>query len=141
MKILKFPNDKLRIKSDSLNYKEIRNIKFKKIKNCLLKSKGLAISAPQVGINKRFFIMDINSNLLLCINPVIIFKSSIRFISKEGCLSIPNYFSYINRSKYLLLGFFDSKGNYLELFFKNYFSSCVQHEIDHLNGILILDRT
>ncbi|MGX7589683.1 peptide deformylase [Candidatus Vidania fulgoroideorum] len=140
MNIIKYPNDILRYLSRVVlpNY-NINSI-ISNMRNKLLLTNGLGISAPQLGFSKRIFIIAFGSKLITFINPVVIYRSSILFGSFEGCLSIPRYYVNILRSRYIMVEYLDCNYVLSRVFLKGYLSSCLQHEIDHLNGILIIDR-
>ncbi|MGX7458710.1 peptide deformylase [Candidatus Vidania fulgoroideorum] len=110
------------------------------MKQKLLMFSGLGISAPQLGYSVRILTIIFKSRLVTFINPVIRYMSSSFYNSIEGCLSIPNYYVSILRSRYVLVDYLDINYNPHSIFLKGILSSCLQHEIDHLNGILIIDR-
>ncbi len=141
-KILTYPNKILRKKSKKIklyNKKLKKNIK--NMFNTMYKYNGIGLSAIQVNIKKSIIIIDIlkkkNSKLIL-INPKIIIKKK-KIISKEGCLSIPNKYIKIKRYKYLYIKAYTLKGKKIFFHTKNLLSICIQHEIDHINGKLIID--
>jgi len=122
----------------------------KNMKNTMMEQDGLGLAGPQVGINKRIFVFlfDIenfikktsnNKKIIACINPKIIFKSKEKNQSKEGCLSLPNLQKNISRFNEILLTFTNEKKKELKLKLKGLNARIVQHEIDHLDGILISD--
>ncbi|WDI79367.1 peptide deformylase [Candidatus Vidania fulgoroideae] len=139
MKIF-FPDKLLFKKSKKVkNYKKINNIlriMKKEIKNY---KEYVAISSVQIGYLKRIFIVKniLNKKYYTFINPKILWKSKIKKYSYEGCISIPNFYNKILRNKEILLETYCEKKIYHKFFFKNFFSFCIQHEIDHLNGKLI----
>ena len=105
---------------------------------------GIGLAGVQVGELKRIFVMDVpgyTKEPLICINPVIKKKSKDTLTSKEGCLSIPNFNYDIKRSKSILLEYQDSDGNTQEIVANDLLSICIQHENDHLNGILFIENT
>lgn len=112
-----------------------------KMFNTMYKNNGIGLAAPQVGINKRFFIMDINScGKKIMINPVILEKSEIMEKNNEGCLSLPGGSAEVNRHSEILVSWVDINGNTKQDKFDGLASVCIQHEIDHLDGILFVDR-
>lgn len=140
-KILKYPHYKLRIKSKKVNL--INNHIKKIIKVMILTmniNNGIGLAAPQVNINLSIIIIKkkYKKNLIM-INPKIIFNSKILIKSKEGCLSIPKKVVKINRFKYIIVKAKNLQGKLFTLKAKNNLSICIQHEIDHLNGILCID--
>ncbi len=105
-------------------------------------SRGIGLAAPQVGMSKRICVVDVSeegNNPLRFINPIIVSKSG-STPSEEGCLSIPGYRETIKRSKEILVNAFDLEGKPFELAADGLLAICLQHEIDHLNGILFIDH-
>ena len=105
---------------------------------------GIGLAAIQIGIPKRIIIMDIsrekeNKNPLHFINPEIVWKADEDIIYEEGCLSVPNQFAEINRSKECHLKYLDYFGQPQLLKAEGLLATCIQHEIDHLEGILFID--
>jgi len=105
---------------------------------------GIGLAAIQIGIPKRIIIMDIsrkkeNKNPLHFINPEIVWKADENIIYEEGCLSVPNQFAEINRSKECHLKYLDYFGQPQLLKAEGLLATCIQHEIDHLEGILFID--
>ncbi len=106
-------------------------------------NKGIGLSAVQVNVLKRLFIMDIpdvTNGPIVFINPVIKKLSNNLETGEEGCLSIPNLQLDIARPQDILVKYRDADWNEQELFADGIMSICIQHEIDHLNGVLILSR-
>ncbi len=142
LKILIHPNKILRKKSKKIkkyNNKLKKNIK--NMFNTMYTYNGIGLSGIQVNIRKSIIIIDIlrkKNSKLVFINPKIIKKKK-KINSKEGCLSIPNKYLNIIRYKYLILKAYTIKGEKKIYHTKNLLSICIQHEIDHINGKLIID--
>ena len=105
---------------------------------------GIGLAAIQIGIPKRIIIMDIsrekeNKNPLHFINPEIVWKADEDVIYEEGCLSVPNQFAEINRPKECHVKYLDYFGQPQLLKAQGLLATCIQHEIDHLEGILFID--
>ena len=105
---------------------------------------GIGLAAIQIGITKRIIIMDIsrkkeNKNPLNFINPEIVWKADEDIIYEEGCLSVPNQFAEINRPKECHVKYLDYFGQPQLLKAEGLLATCIQHEIDHLEGILFID--
>ena len=105
---------------------------------------GIGLAAIQIGITKRIIIMDIsrkkeNKNPLHFINPEIVWKADEDIIYEEGCLSVPNQFAEINRPKECHVKYLDYFGQPQLLKAEGLLATCIQHEIDHLEGILFID--
>jgi peptide deformylase len=102
---------------------------------------GLGLAAPQVGVQKRFFVYDLNdgNGAHTIVNPTII-ESRGEWVYDEGCLSIPRLYVEIMRPKELLVGGYDLEGNELQLEADELLGRVIQHELDHLDGVLMFDR-
>ena len=110
---------------------------------------GIGLAAIQVGVAKRVIVMDISRNRdkdkepkknpIYFVNPEIVWKSKDKFTYEEGCLSVPNQFAEIDRSKQCHIKHLDYNGNPQELKTEGLLATCIQHEIDHLEGILFID--
>ena len=105
---------------------------------------GIGLAAVQIGILKRIIVIDISKNEekknpIFLINPEITFKSKETSIYEEGCLSMPGHFAEIERPAKCKINYINYHGKKAELKAEGLLSTCVQHEIDHLNGILFID--
>jgi peptide deformylase len=104
----------------------------------MYQAEGVGLAAPQVGILKRVIVMDCGEGLIEMVNPHIIEREGEQF-GPEGCLSIPGQLGDVRRaSKVKAIGF-DRHGNPIEVVGEELLSRCIQHEIDHLNGVLFID--
>ena len=107
-------------------------------------AKGIGLAAIQIGIPKRIIVMDISKNdekknPMFFVNPIIKKKHIDKSIYEEGCLSVPNYFAEIDRPKECEVEFLDYHGKKTILKAEGLFATCIQHEMDHLEGILFID--
>lgn len=107
---------------------------------------GVGIAAPQVGYFKRIIIVDVSGKpkikqhgRLVLINPTIISQEG-SAVGREGCLSVPEYTGNVARAKFITLHAQNEFGKSIELQMERYEARAVQHEIDHLDGLLLLDR-
>ena len=105
---------------------------------------GIGLAAVQVGILKRLIVIDISKdkekkNPLILINPEIIFRSKNTSVYEEGCLSLPGHYAEIERPAECQIKFIDYDGKARELKANGLLATCIQHEIDHLNGVLFID--
>jgi len=105
---------------------------------------GIGLAAVQIGILKRIIVIDISKKEekkkpIFLINPEIVYKSKETSIYEEGCLSLPGHFAEIERPAKCKINYIDYHGKKAELEAEGLLSTCVQHEIDHLNGILFID--
>ena len=105
-------------------------------------TKTIGLSAPQIGYRERFLVMDLTddrSNLQIFVNPEIV-KSAGFAIVEESCASVPDVKGNVMRSAQILLRACDREGKPFEVELSNMDAVCVQHEIDHLDGKLFIDR-
>ena len=149
-KILTEPNKILREKSLRVENmsKDIQKLMDDMLET-LYAAPGIGLAAIQVGVAKRVIVMDINrgrdkdkepkKNPMYFVNPEITWKSEDQFTYEEGCLSVPNQFAEIERPKQCQVKHLDYNGNPQELKADGLLATCIQHEIDHLEGILFID--
>ena len=105
---------------------------------------GIGLAAIQVGVPKRIIVMDISKkenkkNPMFFVNPVIIKKNIEKATYEEGCLSVPNQFAEIDRPNSCEVEYLDYNGNKKKLKAEGLLATCIQHEMDHLEGILFID--
>lgn len=112
-------------------------------------SGGCGIAAPQVGIDKRFCVVDVwwdpdddsvEKSPMFLFNPKIVESSEETELDAEGCLSVVGVTVFVERSKEIVVEFIDEHGVPLRVEADGKFARCLQHEIDHLDGITIVDR-
>ena len=102
---------------------------------------GRAVSAPQIGIAQRFIAMNLGNEPLLLVNPEIVWTSSEKFTMWDDCMSFPDLLVRLQRYKSISIHFFDGQGKPQEWSrLDQATSELLQHEIDHLDGILAVDR-
>ena len=105
---------------------------------------GIGLAAVQVGILKRLIVIDVSKekdkkNPLFLINPEIISKSENTSTHEEGCLSLPGHFAEIERPAECHIKYINYEGKEKEIKASGLLSTCIQHEVDHLNGVLFID--
>ncbi|OPB35910.1 peptide deformylase [Bartonella taylorii] len=108
-------------------------------------AQGVGLAAIQIGIPLRMLVIDVSrddipKNPLVVINPEILWLSDERNTYKEGCLSIPEYYAEVERPKRLCVRYQDRQGKQTEIEADDLLATCLQHEIDHLNGCLFIDH-
>ena len=106
---------------------------------------GIGLAGPQIGELKRLIVMDCSrddekSELWQMINPEVIELSEDNATLEEGCLSIPGHTADVSRPDWIKLRFTDIKGKEQQIKAEGLLAACIQHEIDHLNGILFIDH-
>lgn len=143
--ILKEPNAMLRQKSLPV---EKVDEELQKLMNDMLETMyaapGIGLAAIQVGVPKRVIVMDISKkegekNPMFFVNPEIIEKSNTNSTYEEGCLSVPGQFAEIDRPDKCFVKYLDFHGEKKEIKAEGMLATCIQHEIDHLEGILFID--
>lgn len=105
-------------------------------------SQGIGLAAPQVGVLRRAVVVDISGEgkgRLDMINPEILSKSG-STTSEEGCLSIPDYRDSVARAEKIEVQYLDRKGGKHSMLAEGLLAICIQHEVDHLDGVLFIDR-
>jgi peptide deformylase len=105
---------------------------------------GIGLAAPQIGVSRRLIVMDparddAPKTPLIMVNPEILDRSEEMRLHDEGCLSIPDFTAEIERPAKTRVAFIDREGKKQEVELEGIWSTLVQHEIDHLNGILFID--
>ena len=105
----------------------------------MLSNGGIGLAANQVGIAKRIIIVSHNNKPIVMINPEIIDGSIEKETDFEGCLSIPSKYIPLDRYKKVLVKYRDTKGRPHKEYYTDLSARIIQHEIDHLNGILMTD--
>ena len=125
------------------------NTEVKNLMNDMLETMyaapGIGLAAVQVGVLKRIIVIDLSKDgekkdPLFIINPEITFKSDELISYEEGCLSIPNQFAEVKRPSSCKVNFLDYDGKKKEINADGLLATCIQHEIDHLNGVLFIDH-
>jgi len=106
---------------------------------------GVGLAAIQVGVPKRIIVMDLSEEGMIknpkCyINPEITWTSEEMAVHNEGCLSVPEYYAEVERPARCGVSYLDYDGNEQEEEADGLFATCIQHEMDHLNGILFIDH-
>jgi peptide deformylase len=139
--IIKYPDPILRKKCQ-----EVREVtmEIKKLVEemilALEKKQGVGLSAPQVGVLKRVIVIETEKGPVGLINPKIIKKSRGKEVMEEGCLSFPGLWLKIKRAKEVEVEALDKEGKGIRMEAEGLIAKILQHEIDHLDGILFIDR-
>jgi peptide deformylase len=144
--IIKLPDKRLRLVSEPV--KHVDNAVKKLIEDMfetMYDAPGIGLAAIQVGVAKRVITMDLSKKEddhepLVFINPEIVWTSEDTAKYEEGCLSIPEYYEEVERPAQVKVKYLDRHGKPQEVAAKGLFATCLQHEIDHINGVLFIDR-
>ena len=144
-KILTEPDPFLRQKSRNVDKvdEEIRKL-MDDMLDTMYAAPGIGLAAIQVGIPKRIIVIDLSKEEeekkpLFFVNPKIILKSNTNTTYEEGCLSVPGQFAEIDRPDRCEVEYLDYNGKQHNLNTEGLLATCIQHEIDHLEGILFID--
>ena len=145
--IITIPDKRLRLKSERV---EKIDSGIKKLVEDMFETMydapGIGLAAIQLGIAKRVVTMDLSKKEedegkpLVFINPEITWSSEEKSTYEEGCLSIPEYYEEVERPAEVKVKYLDLDGKSHEITAKGLLATCLQHEIDHLNGILFIDH-
>jgi len=145
LEILKYPHAVLKKKCDKIErIDENLGKLIQDMTETMYGSGGVGLAACQVGISRRVIVVDVSpvdseKGLFVMINPEIISEEG-EVEHEEGCLSVPDYSEKLKRREKVLVRGISLEGRELEISAKGILAIALQHEIDHLNGILILDR-
>src|ERR1700693_3418812 len=144
--IIKLPDKRLRLKSEPIQkidagIKKLVDDMFE----TMYDAPGIGLAAVQLGIAKRVVTMDLSkkeddSKPLVFINPEVTWTSDEKATYEEGCLSIPEYYEEVERPAKVKVKYLDRDGKPHETEAKGLLATCLQHEIDHINGVLFIDH-
>ena len=146
LEIYKLGDDVLRKNSKRISKVDnsIRTL-AKEMLQSMYAAKGIGLAAPQIGINKELLVIDVNyddsaAEPLILINPEISSYGTTLNSYEEGCLSIPGVYLNVIRPSTIKLKFRDEMGRPRKMKAEGLLARCIQHEMDHLNGVLFVDR-
>lgn len=141
--VLRFPDPRLKTKASPVTeITEAISVIIDDMLATMYDEKGVGLAATQVDIHQRIVVMDVSENNdqpIVLINPEIIAKSDDTLINEEGCLSVPGIYAKVDRHTTCTVKALDRNGNEFTLDGEELLSICIQHELDHLNGILFVD--
>jgi len=145
MEIVTYPDSVLKKKAEAVaNIDGSVQDLIHNMSELMYQASGIGLAANQVGVAKQVITFDLDykekgQNLQVLINPTIVLaEEKIEF--EEGCLSVPDFQAKTTRKKYLKVKGVDRNGKPVDIEAEDLLAICIQHEIDHLNGILILDH-
>ncbi len=102
-------------------------------------AEGVGLAAPQVGVLRRVVVIDIGEGLIELINPVVVYEKGEQ-MREEGCLSIPGKSGVVKRPEKVIVRALNRKGETIEIKGEELLATALCHEIDHLNGVLFIDK-
>jgi peptide deformylase len=146
--IITLPDRKLRLKSGPVERvdDDLRRL-LDDMLETMYEAPGIGLAAIQVGIDRRLAVVDVakredeeaEPKPLFLINPQIVSSSEERSLHEEGCLSIPEYYADVERPASVRVAFLDRNGKPQEIAASGILATCLQHEIDHMDGVLFID--
>jgi peptide deformylase len=144
--ILILPDKRLRLKSDAVATidQEVRAL-VDDMFETMYEAPGIGLAAIQIGVPKRVVTMDLAKKddpkaPQVFINPEVVWSSDETSAYEEGCLSIPEYYEEVTRPKSVKVRYLDIDGKEQEIAADGLLATCLQHEIDHINGVLFIDH-
>lgn len=142
--LVTIPTPSLRERSRELEVAEIVTPEFQdyldRLAYTMQVSDGVGIASPQVGKNIRAIVVNIDHRAQCFMNPEILKASSAMIESEEGCLSVPGHYGIVDRHKKVTVRALDRHGRKVEFDARNFPATIFQHEVDHLDGILFIDK-
>lgn len=141
-----FPEPVLRKKCEKIDHfgASLKALVSDLVRTMKSQAHGIGIAAPQIGVAQQVAVVDVSprvpeARMLVLINPQIL-ETRDEKISREGCMSLPDYMGNIKRYDFVRLRWQDENGEFHLREFQGIEAVCIQHEVDHLNGILFMDR-
>lgn len=137
-----FPEEILRKKTHSLSFDEDYSSLIEKMTKIMNIRSGVGLAAPQVGLDWQLFIAQESekSSLNVFINPTITAFSEEKELKEEGCLSVPQVYASVSRSLEIDVHYLNEKGKEKKSTFSGFLARIIQHEYDHLQGVLFFDH-
>ena len=141
VKVIYIGNPLLRLVSKKIEVFDEKLREFvEELSKAMYVEDGVGLAAPQVGVSKRIFVYDAGEGIRVVINPEFLWKSEETVKMEEGCLSIPGIYADLFRPSRVRLRYQDVEGNFHEEELSEYAARIVQHEADHLEGVLFVDH-
>ncbi len=142
--ILTDPNPKLRERSREIDAARITTPEYQAFADAfaafMVKADGVGLAAPQIGIPERIIAVQEREKIGVYANPEIVKRSPAMQLGEEGCLSVPGKFGTVERHKRITLRALDRHGRRVEIECSGFPAVVFQHEIDHLDGVLFIDK-
>lgn len=141
--IIQLPDERLRaVTAPITSFDEALQKLIDDMFETMYAAKGIGLAAPQIAISKKLAVIDVSnkrSKPLVLINPAIVERKG-RALMEEGCLSVPGVYDKAPRATWVKLRALDRNGKLYEIEAEDLLAHCIQHEVDHLNGMLFLDH-
>jgi peptide deformylase len=142
--IVTYPDDILRMACQEIKTNEINTKNFGSfladMKKTMSKKDGVGLAAPQVGKNIRVVVINTKNKIVAMINPALTHRSLSKEAMEEGCLSVPDFFGNVMRHKKVTCLYTDENGAKMKVDAEGLMARVIQHEIDHLDGVLFIDK-
>lgn len=142
--ILTNPNPELRKRSVEIDVARIKTPEYQAFADdfaaYMVKADGVGLAAPQIGISERIIAVQEKDRIGVYANPEILKRSPAQQIGEEGCLSVPGVFGMVERSKRITVRAVDRHGRKVEMDLSGFPAVVFQHEVDHLDGVLFIDK-
>lgn len=142
--VLHFPRKELTLVAEPLNKELFGTQRLKTLLadmvETMRKFRGIGLAATQIDVHKQVIVIELQDGPLTLINPTIKNPSKQQEVDEEGCLSVPGVFGHVSRAANLKLEAYDENGKRFTLKAAGLFARVIQHEVDHINGHLFLDR-
>lgn len=139
MKVRQFPDPALRVKTariDSVG--DTERTLLDEMARTMYLSQGVGLAATQVGLDKQLAVVNVGNGLIKMVNPVIVRREGSE-TQEEGCLSVPNTTVKVKRAKKVTVQYLDENGEVRQLKADGLLARAIQHELDHLSGMMIID--
>jgi peptide deformylase len=146
MPIMVFPDPVLRTKCPPVTPEQMETVRalLPRMFATMYAAPGIGLAAPQIGRKLRFTVIDIRPDdrhqPIVLVNPEVVARSSELATREEGCLSLPGQYAEVTRPARVKVRYLDENGARKEIEGEGLLSACLQHEIDHLNGVLFVDH-
>ena len=121
-------------------YPEQNRLLAQNLRRFMINENGIGLAAPQIGVSRRVFVMETQGWQRTCFNPLIMMTSVESVDFDEGCLSFPGEHCIIKRPEWVDVRYQDHRGDWYAERFSGLLARCFQHELDHLDGIVMWDR-
>lgn len=144
LQIVIHPDERLRLKSKTVEASSIKTADFQELilnmTETMLHKDGVGLAAPQIGRQQRIIIVNTKDGPIALINPEIVKKSWRKESDEEGCLSVPDIYGQVKRYYKITVKAMNQQAEEIEFKAVGLFARIIQHEIDHLDGILFIDK-
>lgn len=142
MEILTHPNPVLKDRAAEVDVNSDTDLRrlVKTMAAAMYENQGVGLAAPQIGVQKRVIVFDVDDGLAAICNPVIVDRSDEMVVDEEGCLSVPGISVPVARAESVVCEGQSINGERIVIEASEFVARVLQHEIDHLDGTLILDR-